>query len=504
MRIDLDLAVKHLKCKPWRKITDSTISSPDQIIDHWLPPILPQMIREDFIEFFISKLTGKIGWLRSRIDSSFTKFKVDFRPGGYRGLPDFIEWDSQLDGQFLERMFSLLQSIAQCTSSLLTVEQFYMLSSELCKFTSFSLTSPDISIIKTFCQMPMITIPALARILGMSYKKTRNRWNRLRKLNICRITAKANYRLLGLIPVFIELHDLTRTIRSPYILSQIELSGNSNSTLYLVVVPEEKLGTLSKFLHAHFGSTHTLYVVDDLGQAIEFTHYQIKSGNWNIDWRKLFIGAHLLHNDYNNPNSPSLPAKKHPTRLYLPDTKDKKLIPVLMADARVKLEKLAKIAGMSISQASRRKSKLIELGVLQPEPLIRRVGLIEDVIIRAKEADARVLGIINELPQAWIRQLTEYSSGKKEILLYTTLPPGSFAQIRYYLSKYLHTESDIYISGPENGGWPLTFETLDTEQGIWKWQEPNIIENHKIRAFERATPLKQRKEQHLVTGGFGG
>lgn len=504
MRLTLDLVVKHLKCRPWRKIADHALSSPSQILDHWLPPILPQMIREDLVEFFTNKISGNVGWLRSCMDSSFTKFKVDFGPGGYRGLPDFVEWDGKLDGQFLEHMFPLLQSIAQCTSSPLTVEQFYMLASELCKFTNFPLTSLDISIIKTLCQMPMITIPALARILRISYKRTRNRWNRLRRLNICRITSKVNYRLLGLVPAFIKVHDLKSTIRSPYILSQIELSGNSKSILYFMVVPEEQLGTLSKFLNSHFGTTHTLYLVDDGGQAIEFTHYQINSGNWNIDWRKLFIGAHLLHNNGSSPNTSFPHAVKHSPRLYLPDAKDKQLIPVLMADARMKLEKLAQIAGMSISQASRRKSKLIELGVLQPEPLIRRVGLIEDVIIRTEEADERMLGIINELPQAWIRHLTEYNSGNKEILFYTTLPAGSFSQIRYYLNKYLKTESDIYISGPENGGWPLTFETFDIEQGGWAWQEPVIVENHEIRAFEIKSQLPQSKEPRLRTGGFGG
>ncbi|MFX1318328.1 MAG: hypothetical protein ACFE9O_04230, partial [Promethearchaeota archaeon] len=60
MRLNLDFVAKHLKCKPWREISDAPITSPDQILDHWIPPILPEMVREDFQVFFDNKLSGKI------------------------------------------------------------------------------------------------------------------------------------------------------------------------------------------------------------------------------------------------------------------------------------------------------------------------------------------------------------------------------------------------------------------------------------------------------------
>lgn len=485
MRLNLDLVAKQLKCKPWQKISNTEATTPDQILDYWLPPILPEMIRGDFQEFFAGKLTGKLGWLRSCMDSSFTSFKVVFSPGGYRGLADFIEWDGKLDGRFLELILPLLQSIAECTTTPLSVKQFWTLATELCKFTIFPLSPLDVRIIKTFSTMPMITIPALARLLKTSYKKTRSRWNRLRKLNICRIPAQLNYRRLGLIPIFIELHDTKTSISSPYILSYSELAGNVRRALYFMVVPEDQITQLPSFLTRHFGTTYTLYHVEDVGQTIEFTHYQIKRERWSIDWRKLFIGAHLLHNsDWSQQSEFQSDAEANLHRLYIPDNKDKKLIPLLASDARMKLEKLASIAGMSVSQASRRKSRLIELEVLQPKPIIRRIGLLEDVIIRIKENDSRLLGIVNELPQAWTRKLTEYHTGGKELFVYATLPPGSFAMIRYYLSKYIHTESDVFISGPENGGWPLTFDTFDSESGCWVWEEPTVHEGSRVTAFD--------------------
>lgn len=484
MQLNLDLVTKYLKCQPLRELSGKNLTTPGQILDHWLPPIIPEIVRDDFEEFFTNKLSGKLSWLRSCTDSSFSKFKVEFEPGGYRGLPDFIEWDGKLDGQFLEQIVPLLQSIAKCTSTPLSVKQFWTLATELCKFMIFPLSALDISIIKAFSKMPLITIPALARLLGISYKKTRNRWNRLRRLSICRVPAQVNYRRVGLVPVFVELHDTKTSIKSPYILSYIKLAGNERRALYFMAIPEEQLGQLPSFLDSHFGTTYTLHLVEDLGQAIEFTHYQTHKGCWNIDWRKLFIGAHLLHDSSFDqflefPNN-----DQQLQRLYVPDSKDQRLIPLLASDARMRLEKLASIAGMSVSQASRRKAKLIELGVLQPKPLIRRIGLLEDVIIRMKQHDTRLLGIVNELPQAWIRQLSEYHTGEKELLLYTTLPPGSFAQLRYYLSKYLHTHSDVYISGPENGGWPLTFETYNPETGRWNWKEPIVEEEARITAFE--------------------
>jgi hypothetical protein len=121
---------------------------------------------------------------------------------------------------------------------------------------------------------------------------------------------------------------------------------------------------------------------------------------------------------------------------------------------------------------------------------VRRIGLLEDVIIRVRNNDARLLGIVNELPQAWIRQLTEYHTGEKELFIYATLPAGSFALIRYYLSKYLHTKSDVFISGPENGGWPLTFETFDSEKSRWIWKDPIVVEGPKITAFEPKVKVK--------------
>jgi hypothetical protein len=270
----------------------------------------------------------------------------------------------------------------------------------------------------------------------------------------------------------------------------------------MMAIPEEKLSTLSHFLDSHFGTTHTLYVTKDMGQIVEFTHYQINKGNWNIDWKKLLIGVHLLHNDWiEQGNSYYDHEQCQSHRLYFPDGKDKRIIPVLMSDARVKLEKLAQIAGMSIAQASRRKSKLVELGVLTLEPLVRRIGLIEDIVIRIKKRDARIHGLVKELPQAWIRQLTEFRSGNKEILVYATLPPGSFALMRYYLSRYLQTESDIYISSPASGGWPLSFEPFDATNGQWMWQDPVIVEDSKISQLEILPEIDQTQNEGFTSGG---
>jgi hypothetical protein len=169
---------------------------------------------------------------------------------------------------------------------------------------------------------------------------------------------------------------------------------------------------------------------------------------------------------------------------------------MLMSDARVKLEKLAQIAGMSIAQASRRKANLVEVGVLRLEPLIRRIGLIEDIVIRIKKEESRILGLIRELPQAWIRQLTELRSGKREILVYTTLPAGSFTLMRYYLSRYLQTESDIYISSPASGGWPLSFDTFDVTKSQWVWQPPVIIEDSKISQLEISSKIDQLEKDY--------
>jgi len=505
MRLTLDLAFKHLKCKPWREVPGSPISTPEQIFDHWLPPILPPVIREDFLEFFQNKLAGRLNWLHSCLDPSFTEFKVvfDWGPGGYRGLPDFVDWDGQLDGQFLDHIIPLLQSIAKCTTTPLSVKQFWILATELCKFSSFQLKSLDIRIIQTLSQMPTMTIPEVSRLLHVGEKKIRRRWKRLQRLNICKIIASIHYPSLGLIPVFVELFDTKSLIRSPYLISRIELSGNARSVLNFMVIPEEHLGSFAKTLNAHFGTAHSLFLARDLGKTMAFSHYQANAGGWNIDWRKLFIGAHLFHTT--SPDSKSCPITNEPQplpRLYIPDLKDKQIIPILRVDARVKLEKLAKSARISVAQASRRKTRLMELGVIQLHPTLRRVGLIEDVFIRIGERDKRLMGIIDELPQAWIRELTGYHTGQKETLLYATLPAGSYALMRYYLAKYLHIQAKISLAGPEIGGWPLSFDSFDFERGRWMWHEPTIVQEEAFTAFEMKTQTKEPQKELLRSEGF--
>jgi DNA-binding Lrp family transcriptional regulator len=505
MRLTLDLAFKHLKCEPWRKVPDSTISTLDQIFDYWLPPILPPVIREDFLEFFQNKLAGRLNWLRSCLDPSFTEFKVrfDWGPGGYRGLPDFVDWDGKLDGQFLDHIIPLLQSIAKCTTTPLTVEQFWILATELCKFSSFQLKSLDIRIIQTLSQMPTMTIPEVSRLLRVGEKKVRRRWKRLQRLNICKIIAKIYYPSLGLIPVFVELFDTKSLIRSPYLISRIELSGNARSTLNFMVIPEEHLGSFAKTLNAYFGTAHSLFLAKDLGKTVAFSHYQVNAGRWNIDWRKLFIGAHLFHPTSSDSESysPTNDSQALP-RLYIPDLKDKQIIPILTVDARVKLEKLAKSARISVAQASRRKTRLMELGVIQLHPMLRRVGLIEDVFIRISERDKRLMGIIDELPQAWIRELTGYHTGQKEALLYATLPAGSYALMRYYLTKYLHTQAKLSLAGPEIGGWPLSFDSFDFERDRWTWHEPTIVQEEAFTAFEMKSQTKESWKEQLHSEGF--
>jgi DNA-binding Lrp family transcriptional regulator len=463
------------------------------------------VIREDFLEFFQNKLSGKLDWLRSCLDFSFTEFKVPFKwgPGGYRGLPDFVDWDGKLDGQFLEHIIPLLQSVAQCTTAPLTVEQFWILATELCKFSSFQLKSLDISIIQTLSQMPTMTIPEVSRLLRVGEKKIRRSWKRLQRLNICKIIAKIHYPSLGLVPAFVELYDTKSLIRSPYLLSRIELTGNSRSTLYFMVVPEDHLGLFAKTLKTHFGTAHSLFLAKDLGKTVGFSHYQINAGRWNIDWRKLFIGAHLFHPTPSDSDSFShTDEPQHPPRLYIPDHKDKQIIPILTADARVKLEKLAKSARISVAQASRRKTRLLELGVIQLQPMLRRVGLIEDVFIRISERDKRLMGIVDELPQALIRELTGYHTGHKEILLYATLPAGSYALIRYYLAKYLHTQAEVFLAGPEIGGWPLSFDTFDFERDRWTWHEPTIVQEEAFTAFAMRTQTKAPWKEQLHNEGF--
>lgn len=501
MQVNMESVIAQIKCKPYKPIPSQEVDSLVQLLDLWLPQILPEVVKDDFIEFFISKIKGKAGWLRTITNSSFTTYKVQFGLGGYRGIADFILWDDKLDGHFLERMIPLLQAIAQCSNSPLSVEQFYSLAADLCLWTKFPLTTLDIEIITTLYQMPNITIPALARLLQTSYKKTRKRWNRLRRLDILHIQAIPNYPSIGLQPVLIELHDSHMELRSPYIVSMFELIGKGKRILYNMMVPEEQLRSVSKFLTEKLGNAHTLFIVNNLGHTAAFTHYHQDEGIWRINWNKLFIGAHLLYTGQQRDWCKHYFEKPKPAPyLYILDEIDQRLIPVLMTDARMKLEKLAKIAGMSISQVSRRKSNLMESDILRLKPMVRRVGLVEDIVIRIKRDDPRLLGIVGELPQAWTAQLTEYNSGDREILVYATLPAGSFTKMRYYISKYLQTCSEIFTSGPESGGWPLNFEIYDTKQGLWTWQELEITEWKSEPAFLLKTSRPFDRPQELVPG----
>jgi len=501
MQVNVESITQYVKCTPYKPIPSHAVCSIVELLDFWLPPILPTIIKEDFLEFFTSKVTGKIRWLRSCIDSSFTSFKVRFDLGGYRGLPDFIFWDDNLDGHFLEQILPLLHIIANCTNSPLNAEQFVAIATDLCQWANFRLNSLDIRIITTICQMPSITIPALTRLLHLSYKKVRTRWKRLRRLNIFRVTALPNYLNIGLQPVIIEIRDSQRILGNPFLLSKIRLTGGRNQVLHTMVVPQEQLETLTRCLKQQTGTAHTLYLAKSLGHSIVFTNYQIDRDYWDINWRRLFIGAHLLHHDQKeNKYMDFFESENPPIHPYILDEKDKRLIPVLMSDAHMKLELLASTLHMSLSQVSRRKTKLLELGVLRLEPIMRRVGLIEDIVIRISEEDPRLLGILEELPQIWTIQLTEIRTGKKQILVYTTLPAGSFAKIQYYIRRYLQSKPEIFLCGPESGGWPLSFETYDSERGIWKWQEP-IVEREETENIISVQRLLDSSERSRAVGG---
>ena len=239
-----------------------------------------------------------------------------------------------------------------------------------------------------------------------------------------------------------------------------------------MVVPEGKLHMLERSLERKFGTTCTLYLVRNRGHSISFTHYQSK--NWIIDWRKLFIGAHLLHSESATESVDE--EKIPPFRPYVLDDRDKQLIPLLMSDARAKLELLASQLGMSLSQTSRRKTKLTQLGAIRLETVMRRVGLIEDVVLILDEENPRLLGIVRELPQTWVTQLTEIRTGKRRSLIYSTLPAGSFVMMKYYLLQYFQSNPDILICDPESGGWPLSFDNYDVDEGRWVWQEPIVTD----------------------------
>jgi hypothetical protein len=476
MQLDVESIIQNVKCQPYETLPSRSDCQLTEVLDCWLPPILPEMIRSDFLEFFANKVSGRLGWLRSCIDSSFTNFRAEFDIGGYRGLADFVLWDDNLEGHFLERMVPLLQAIANSSSTQLSLEQFVALATDLCQWASFPLAPQDVSIMTTVDQMPEITVPALSRLLHTPYKTTYSRWKRLTQLNILRVTMIPNYRSIGLQPVMLELRDLQRDLSSPYLLSKIGLTGDGSRVLYTMVIPEEDLGAFSRWTERSFGTAHSLYLAERSGRSIAFTHYQFSNSRWDIDWRKLFIGAHLLHTEpaMGTPQAESYePDTRRP---YVLDEKDTRLIPMLMSDANSKLEALANRLSMSLSQVSRRKHRLTSLGILRPEPVIRRVGLFEEVVMKANQEDLRLLGIVRELPQTWTTQLVELKTGKKQTLVYATLPAGSFAVIRYYQRRYLPTKAHAFLSETQSGGWPLSFRTYDVEQGCWKWSNPVLTD----------------------------
>jgi hypothetical protein len=151
-----------------------------------------------------------------------------------------------------------------------------------------------------------------------------------------------------------------------------------------------------------------------------------------------------------------------------------------MSDARAKLEILASQLGMSLSQISRRKTRLAQLGGIRLETVMRRVGLIEDVVLLVDEENPQLLGVVRELPQTWVTQLTEIRTGKRRSLIYSTLPAGSFVMMRYYLLQYFPNNPDILICDPESGGWPLSFDNYDVDEGRWVWQEPIVTNEANI------------------------
>jgi DNA-binding Lrp family transcriptional regulator len=397
-------------------------------------------------------------------------------------------------------MIPLLQAIATSSNTPLTIEQFVALATDLCQWASFSLTPQDVSIITAVNQLPEITVPALSRLLRTSYKKTHARWKRLTRLNILRVTIIPNYRSIGLQPVILELSDLKRGLRSPYLLSKIRLTGDGNQVLYAMVIPAEQLGAFTRWVERNLGVAHYPYLAESRGRTISFTHYQCEKSSWEIDWRKLFMGAHLLHNETGMDGPPDLYEQDCSSlRPYLLDEKDTRLIPALMSDAHSKLEVLASKLSMSLSQVSRRKDKLTSLGILRSEPVIRRVGLVEEIVMKVDEADPRLLGIVRELPQTWTTHLTELKTAKKQILIYATLPAGSFAIIRYYQRRYLRARAQIFLSEAESGGWPLSFRPYDVERGCWIWSDPvltderaeNVLPFNELHKLGEKTTLRE-------------
>jgi len=499
--IDVKYISKCVKCKPYHPVPPNLKETTlGKLLELWLPPIIPIGVREDLLKFFNFKITGRIDELRAYREQPFDTFKVKFGLGGYRGIADFVFWDENLEGHLLERLLPLLHTISGFSKKPLTTEQFVALATDLCRWANLPLTPLDVRIITTIHRIPSMTVPSLARLLHVSYKRVHSRWSRLRRLNILRITALPNYRSIGLQPVIVELHNTRNTIVSPYVLSKFTLTGGDNSTLHVMAIPEERLGSLIKSLDREVGSTYSLYLAENKGHTISFAYYHFDRHVWDINWRKLFLGAHLLYDGTKAVSWAGIERWKHErTRPYVPDKQDVKIIPALMSDANMKLEALSRKVGLSISQVSRRKARLIDTGVLRLETVLRRVGLIEEVVLKIDEQDPRILGIVRELPQTWVILLTDVRSRKRRFLVYTTLPAGSFVKMRHYMAQYLPSRIEVLISGPESGGWPLSFENYDVEEGRWIWREPVVVKHaEKVLALNRSESLEHYDKNHSL------
>jgi hypothetical protein len=300
----------------------------------------------------------------------------------------------------------------------------------------------------------------------------------------------------------LELRDVKRSLCSPYLLSKIRLTGEGNQVLYAMVIPEEQLGTFTRWVERNLGTAHALYLAESRGRTISFTHYQFDKSRWEIDWRKLFMGVHLLHKEAGMEGQPDFYEQdSSPCRPYVLDEKDTRLIPVLMSDAHLKLEVLANQLSMSLSQVSRRKDKLTSLGILRHEPIIRRVGLVEEIVIKVDEEDPRLLGIVRELPQSWTTHLVELKTAKKQILVYATLPAGSFAIIRYYQRRYLKARAEVFLSETESGGWPLSFRAYDVKRGCWIWSDPALTDESPENVLP-INDLQKPREKSVLGEGF--
>jgi len=497
--VDLDYISSYVKCKPY-KSPPSKIENIREALELWLPPVIPKEVVEDFIQFFTLKITGRVDELEAHRDPLFTGFKIKFGLGGYRGIADFIFWDEKLEGQLLEQLLPLLHKVSRLSKKPLTTEQFVSLVTDLCYWVNLPLTPLDVNIITTIHKMPFMTVPSLARLLHASYKRVHSRWSRLKRLDILRITALPNYRSIGLRPVIVELHNTRNIIVSPYILSKLSLTGSEDSTLYVMVIPEERLGCLIKALDREMRGVYSLHLAENRGHTISFTYYRFDDHAWDINWRKLFLGVHLLYKEIEERERPKK-EREEEYRPYVPDKHDTKLIPALMSDATMKLELLSQKVGLSLSQVSRRRSRLINTGVLRLETVLRRVGLIEEIVLKIDEQDTKMIGLIKEFPQAWVTRLTDVKTGKRQFLVYTTLPAGSFVRIRHYITRYVPTRVDVFISGPESGGWPLSFENYDVEKGCWIWQEPEVVKpgTEKVLTLNSFESRRDYEKQAIIS-----